>query len=224
MGPSDSWPTTNLPTGCACLSAMYLEMSSLQSMTFEFPSSLHQIRRAISTAWGVLNCKECPRSFFTGFQNVQLLGLFMVCTAERYVRILGAVDNQAEQAREAKAKLGFAIGDLQGSNTHLHTNDPEVCLAGMKLDLDPLQWKKLVKRVIQGEVKGTPVDCCPSFLDLLNAMIARNKEWHRRPPPLDYPRPFSAEEMAHRHNGGELENCIKVVVEAKNIVDHMDFT
>ncbi|KAF2153105.1 hypothetical protein K461DRAFT_312575 [Myriangium duriaei CBS 260.36] len=143
---------TNVPTGCACLSAMYLELSALQSMTdFSFPSACHQLRKAISTACGVLNCEQCPKSFFTGFQNIQLLGLFMMCTAERYTKVLAAVDAEAQKALDANETRSFRMGDLQGSNSHLHTHDPEICLASVQIDLKPHQWRSLVKRVIKGE-------------------------------------------------------------------------
>lgn len=215
---------TNLPTGCACLSAMYLELSSMQAMTdFSFPAALHHLRKAIGTAYAVLNCDQCPKSFFTGFQNIQLLGLFMMCVAERYTKVLGAVDAEAQKALDANEKRRFRIGDMQGSNTHLHTADSDICLAPVELDLDPLQWRSLVKRVIKGEVRGTPIDCCPSFLKLTEAMIERQTRWHRRPPPIDYPRPISPEEMAHRTDHNEISNCIKLVVEARKIVDHMAF-
>lgn len=211
-------------SSCACLSSMYLCMSTLQNMVdFSFPSALFTIRQSIRTAWGVLHCPTCPRVYFTAFQNVQLLGMFMVGIAERYCKVLAAVDAEEQKALGEQRTLTFRVGDLQGSNSHLHAADPELCMAHFNVDLLPSQWRKLVKGVIKGEVKGGPVDCCPSFQSLLNGMQSRQERWHMTVPPYKCPRPWTAEEIAMVHNKDHVSDCLRMVVEARKIIDHMQF-
>lgn len=70
---------------CACLSAIYLALNELSAMqTLSFPSSLVQLRGAVSTGWDALGCRYCPKRFLTGVQNVQLLGLLLKRGREIY--------------------------------------------------------------------------------------------------------------------------------------------
>ncbi|PNS19794.1 Transcription-associated protein 1 [Sphaceloma murrayae] len=209
-------------TSCVCLSSMYLSLSSLQAMSdFSFPGSLHKLREAISCAWTVLHCPTCPTAYLTGFQNVQLLGMFMVSTAERYSKIVAAVDAEAEAAIATGRTKSFRMGDLQGSNSHLHSNDPNFCMAAISLDLDPRQWRTLVRRVIRGEIWGAAHVCCPAFMTLIDGMFARQDEWHRHAQITDFPRPFTEEERLQSKDPNTKKICLTMVYEAKKIIEHM---
>ena len=206
-------------TGCACLSAMYLELSSLQTMCFSFPNSIHQLRKAILIAYGVLNCPNCPKSFFTAIQNMQLLNLFILAIAERYTKILDAIDWEMRRAISAKTTISFKMGNLQGSNIDLHLPDNPLCIKDMEVNLDPKEWRILVKRVVQAEVKGSPIDYQPSFLALVQALKERQIVWHTQPPDIDYPRPLALEHGQQC----DLSETLKVCRETERIVECMDF-
>ncbi|KAF2222948.1 hypothetical protein BDZ85DRAFT_281988 [Elsinoe ampelina] len=212
------------PTTCACLSSMYLSLSTLQTMNdFTFPGSLHKLRQSISCAWNVLHCPLCPLTYLTGFQNVQLLGMFTVSVAERYSKVLAAIDKEAEDAIAEGRTKSFRMGDLQMGTSHLHSSDPKLCMAHMCLDLDPRQWRQLVRRVVKGEIMGTAQHCCPSFMTLIDGMITRQENWHKIGPPADYPRPFTEEELEMIKNPKTMKGCLTMVFEAKKIIEHMTF-
>ncbi|PSK37464.1 hypothetical protein B9Z65_2206 [Elsinoe australis] len=212
-------------TGCACLSSMYLSLSSLQDMKdFSFPSSLHKLREAISGAWNVLHCPLCPKTFLTGFQNIQLLGMFMMSAAERYSKILTAINAETEDAISTGRKMSFRMADLQGSNSHLHTFDPNHCLGDICLDLEPHQWQLLVKKVVKGEIWGPAHACCPAFMTLSDGMIARQEKWHINRPNMDYPRPYPEcmqAQQAQIDNPETKHLCLAMVYEARKIIEHM---
>ncbi|KAF4549489.1 Hypothetical protein D9617_21g097100 [Elsinoe fawcettii] len=215
---------TSPPSSCACLSSMYLSLSNLQSMTdLSFPGSLHKLRQSISCAWNVLHCPLCPLTYLTGFQNVQLLGMFMVSVAERYSKVLAAIDAEAEDAAATGRTMSFRMGDLQMGTSHLHSADPSLCMAQICVDLDPRQWRMLVRRVVKGEIMGTTQHCCPSFMALIEGMITRQETWHKIGPPKDYPRPFTEEELEMIKNPSTMKGCLSMVHEARKIIEHMTF-
>jgi hypothetical protein len=89
---------TGQPPTCACLSTLYLTLSNLATMdpAFCFPTALHPIREAMSTASQVISCQICPTRFITGLQNVQLLNALLMSLAERFSRILTSISAEAE--------------------------------------------------------------------------------------------------------------------------------
>ncbi|RMX76439.1 hypothetical protein D0869_10721 [Hortaea werneckii] len=72
---------------CACLSTLYLTLSTLQqqphssptsSPSSSFPHTLAPLRTAMQTATSILVCPHCPQRFLSAMQNTQLLGTLLV--------------------------------------------------------------------------------------------------------------------------------------------------
>jgi hypothetical protein len=195
---TDPTLTDQTPT-CACLSTLYLTLSSLATMdpTFPFPTALHPIREAMSTASQAITCPICPTHFITGLQNVQLLNALLMSLAERFSRILSSITaeadaleihNSASPPSEQKTKT-FRLADLS-TQGHLHSGGPH-CAAAFSLSFTPAEWRSMAKKVVRAEVYG-PQDgseCCPYLLGLISQMEMRQERTHRAPPSsMDHPR------------------------------------
>jgi hypothetical protein len=240
------------PPTCACLSTLYLTLSNLATMdpAFSFPTALHPLREAMSVASQVLSCPTCPTRFITGLQNVQLLNALLMSLAERFSRILTSITTEAtslEQhnasasASEQKSKL-FRLADLSTPG-HLHTGGLG-CAAAFSLSFTPAEWRSMAKKVVRAEVHGPSdgTNCCAYLLGLVTAMEKRQDQWHKMPPPTDFPkdnngntmsRSFGAGEGAEGHategHGvpahGEGEHlCLKMLAGTRRMVDTYDWS
>jgi hypothetical protein len=237
-------PTDQMPT-CACLSTLYLTLSNLATMdpAFSFPTALHPIREAMSTASQVISCPICPTRFITGLQNVQLLNALLMSIAERFSRILTSISAEAEalalhnttaSPAEQKSKP-FRLADLSAPGP-MHTGGLG-CAAAFSLSFTPAEWRSMAKRVVRAEVHGPSdgSDCCPYLLGLITTMERRQGRWHNKMPCLeDYPKdkegiPVLAAGLAaggnHAGNGhGEGEHlCLKMLAGTRRMVDGFDW-
>jgi hypothetical protein len=237
-------PTDRMPT-CACLSTLYLTLSNLATMdpSFSFPTALHPIREAMSTASQVISCPICPTRFITGLQNVQLLNALLMSLAERFSRILTSISNEAEALAlyntsapptEQKSKP-FRLADLSAPG-HMHTGGLG-CAAAFSLSFTPAEWRSMAKKVVRAEVHGPPdgSDCCPFLLGLITTMEGRQGRWHNNMPCLeDYPKdkegnPVLAAGLAAGGHGvgnghGEGEHlCLKMLAGTRRMVDGFDW-
>lgn len=246
---SDQTPT------CACLSTLYLTLSSLATMdpAFPFPTALHPLREAMSTASQAIACPVCPTLFITGLQNVQLLNALLMSLAERFSRVLASINNEANSLElhnstvstpsELKTKT-FRLADLSTPG-HLHSGGPH-CAAAFSLSFTPAEWRSMAKKVVRAEVHG-PADgseCCPYLLGLITQMEQRQERTHRAPPSIDHPRdktgnPMSrtfsmgpecrsgsvAEgESSQAHGHGKGEHlCLKMLAGTRKMVDGLDW-
>lgn len=244
--------TGPLPT-CACLSTLYLTLSNLSTMdsTFSFPTALHPLREAMSTASQVISCEVCPIRFITGLQNVQLLNALLMSLAERFSRVLTSITTEAKTLEshnalappsEQKSKA-FRLADLSTPG-HLHTGGLH-CAAAFSLSFSPAEWRSMAKKVVRAEVYG-PQDgnpCCPYLLGLITQMEKRQDRWHKAPPPQDYPRDKDGNVMSralsagqdvggvagddshvggHGHEKGE-HLCLKMLAGTRRMVETFDW-
>lgn len=195
---------------------------------FAFPASVHTLREAVGSAWDVLHCQECPKRFLTGMHNVQLLGLFLVSISERYAKVIDAIDQEEARASDRSELKSFRLADLTAASSHLHSGGNLMSPGtSFSLDLAPTEWKKLAKKVVKAEVKGTSDGCCPCFVSLMDQMEVRQKHFHEHPPLVDGPKPYSRDKILqmnreHAKKGGEFR-CLHNVDEARKIVDNLDF-
>ncbi|KAM0722929.1 hypothetical protein Q7P37_001127 [Cladosporium fusiforme] len=180
-----------VPT-CACLSTLYLTLSTLTAMdsTFPFPTSLHPMREAMQTAASVIDCPTCPTRFITGLQNVQLLNALLMSLADRFARVLNSISTEASALSDHNASLSdpsqhktksFRLADLSTPG-HLHTGGDH-CAASFNLSFSPAEWRSMAKKVVRAEVYG-PSDgneCCPYLLGLLARTEERQNRWHNGP-------------------------------------------
>jgi len=223
---SQEFATTNASvaaTQCACLPTLYLSLSALQSMTdVSFPSSLHTLRETISSAWEALNCRECPKGFLTGFNNIQLLNTLLISLAERYAKVMLAINAETSRAQAAKESKTFRIDDMTAAKSHLHPVEAHLCSHPFGIELQPAEWSKLAKRVVRSEVYGTADNCCPGFLSLVVQMEERQIKWHYGPPPSDLPETYRRERLVSLQ-GGEEPGCVRMATSARRVVEELDY-
>lgn len=230
----------NLTTTCACLSTLYLTLSTLNNMKsaadFTFPAALHPLREAMSTAKTVLVCEECPKSFNTGLQNTTMLGALFLSIAQRFSKVLEHIDAEAARAERAGERKRFRLTDLNGENGgHLHLGGAG-CMAAFSLDLSPGEWRSMCKKVVRAEVVG-PADggdgeCpgtdehsqCPYFLGLAKQMEDRQERWHKMPLPDDFPKGAGAMFRPAGHGKKEEHHCLKLVMSSKALVGNFDWS
>lgn len=208
---------------CACLSSIYLTLENLRGMdVISFPSSLRCLRDALHTSKSCIDCQVCPAQYLTATQNSQLLGTLLLCISERYNRILKAIASDTTAAEEAGQMKTLHIGSF-GSTRPRHeivggidSDEPLV------LELPPLEWKKLAKRVVKAEIYGTCDASRASFMSVLTSLEHRQAHWHTMEPTADCPTPNRRRHDMHDHNNNPM--CLMAAREAKKVVDLFDFS
>ncbi|KAK3686985.1 hypothetical protein LTR37_019287 [Vermiconidia calcicola] len=213
-------PPSLLPS-CACLSTMYLTLSTLQSMdpAFTFPFALHPLREAMQTASDILACPECPQRFISAIQNTQLMGTLLMSIADRFSKSLEAITTESLRSSEEKK---FRLADLNTSTSHLHTAGLG-CAAAFSITLSPAEWRALAKKVVRAEVFGPA--CCPYFMGIVDQMERRQEFWHDRPVPEDFPRDRATGELIGGRNLPKEDHiCLKFVSYARKLVGGMDWS
>lgn len=241
---------TDQTSTCACLSTLYLTLSSLATMdpAFSFPTALQPLREAMSTALQAISCPICPTLFITGLQNVQLLNALLMSLTERFSRILSSITaesnalefhNSTTPSPSKHKTKTFRLADLSTPG-HMHSGGPS-CAAAFSLSFTPAEWRKMAKKAVKAEVYG-PQDgseCCPYLLGLITQMEKRQERMHKSPPSLDHPRDKtgslisrtfsmgpecgSGEGMgSNAHEKGE-HLCLKMLAGTRKMVDGLDW-
>ncbi|KAI7162831.1 hypothetical protein KC349_g1706 [Hortaea werneckii] len=113
-----------LPTpSCACLSTLYLTLSTLQQQPplpsspdppHSFPQTLLPLRTAMQTATSILTCPYCPQKFLSAMQNTQLLGTLLVCIAERFRGVVEGIEAEATGKGKGEEWRSWAKGVVWG--------------------------------------------------------------------------------------------------------------
>ncbi|KAK1078196.1 hypothetical protein LTR33_007440 [Friedmanniomyces endolithicus] len=220
--PLDLFATTPLPT-CACLSTLYLTLSTLQSMapTFPFPASLPPLREAMRTASEVLSCPLCPTKFLSAVQNTQLVGTLLVSIAERFGKVLEAVTREAERAGQEGEVKGFRFADLET----LHTGGV-VCKAGFNVSLSADEWRGMAKKVMRAEVLGPSggSGCGTTFIGVVQQMENRSEYWHHQEMPLDFPRDAEGRPLGGKNMPKEDHVCLKLCACSRKLIATYDWS
>ena len=214
---------------CACLSSIYLTLSTLTNMdrSIGFPGSLQPLRESILTASTVIACQECPKQFITGIQNVHLLGTLLVSIAERFSKVLNHITNEANRAELAGETKKFRFADLDTSM------QPERlgCNTGFNLTLNPQEWRRMCKQVVRAEVLGPTDDNDDDesrlyFLSVVKQMQERQERFHRNGPPPDCPRDEKGEFIGGPRTIAEKDGhlCLKMVGYAEKFVKGFDWS
>jgi hypothetical protein len=216
---------TEIPTAqsCACLSSIYLTLENLRAMdVVSFPSSLHCLRDALHTSKSCIDCQVCPVQYLTATQNSQLLGTLLHSMSERYSRILKVIASDTTAAEQLGQTKTLQIGSLEVTTPRhenigdIDSNEPLV------LELPPLEWMKLAKRVVKAEVHGTSDTSRASFMSVLTSLEERQAHWHTMEPTADCPNPDRRRHDMHDHNDNPM--CLMLAREAKRLVDGFDFS
>lgn len=208
---------------CACLSSIYLTLENLRGMNaISFPSSLHCLRDALHTSKSCIDCQVCPAQYLTATQNSQLLGTLLLCISERYNRILKVIASDTTAAEEANQMKTLQIGDFDLTKPR-HENVGGIDLnEPLVLELPPLEWKKLAKKVVKAEIHGTCDARRASFMSVLTCLERRQAHWHTMEPTADCPNPDRRRHDMHDHNNNPM--CLMAAREAKKLVDLFDFS
>lgn len=167
-------PLRALSPRCQCLSSLYMQFSSFQSLLpISFPYSLAILSTATQTAWNVLSCQACPDRFVSGIQNLMMLTTLLTLVTNEYAKILRHVDHTADQG----AAVPFRMGQTEPEMMHLHTGTPD-CPMGINIDLDPEVYRKMAKNAVREKVMGNHDTRKESLVTLLEEMQRRQESWH----------------------------------------------
>lgn len=223
----DSGPDKTTPdqadTGfCTCLSVMYLALTDLQSITsFAFPAVVPRIRPALATASAMIHCPKCPRAAFNAIQNVQSVSALLTAIAERFHKVLAAIDTEADRLESIGEKKDFRMGDNDPQNAHLHTNSMD-CPMGFDIKLEAKDWRKLAKQMLKTEVLGGGRN--PNSLwALLEQLEARQRRWHTDVSMHTEERTklFGAHNMCR--SKGDDAVCLRMVNQTRLMINQMNW-
>jgi hypothetical protein len=103
----------------------------------------------------------------------------MFAIAERFHKILKAIDTEAEELERTGARRSFRVGDNNPMLQHLHSGT-EDCPLGFNIELTGKDWKNLAKMVVKTEVLGGGRSS-NSLNALLDQFEQRQKKWHSDP-------------------------------------------
>ncbi|KAK5108388.1 hypothetical protein LTR62_008344 [Meristemomyces frigidus] len=218
---------TNQPK-CACLSTLYLTLSSLETMdpNFPFPFVLQPLRQAMQTATEVLSCPQCPQKFISAIQNTQLAGTLLMSLADRFGKVLEAITTEANRASEAGEGKKFHLADLTtsgGSGT-----SGLGCATAFSIELSPEEWRPMCKKVVRAEVFG-PNDgngCCNYLIGVVERMESRQEHWHDRKGPdsaQDFPKDKDGVAIGGSNIPREDHVCLKLCAYARKVVAGFDW-
>lgn len=215
--PPDQFPNMT----CSCLSTMYLTLSSLQSLpSFSFPVVIPPLRSALASTLQILHCPNCPRETYSGIQNVITLTSLLTAIAERYHRVLKAIDEEAEQLAKSGRRKDFRVGDMSVDTLHLHTGKVD-CPMGFHIELGAEEWKKLAKKVVKTEVLGKGSSPTP-LIEVVEQMQKRQTEWHSEMHEMD-PEREKIFGSCKDVNRGEDATCLRMVKQVRMMIDAMNW-
>ncbi|EMD91749.1 hypothetical protein COCC4DRAFT_30331 [Bipolaris maydis ATCC 48331] len=162
---------------CTCITTTWMVLTELQAITtFDFPQVVIPLRNAMSALANIINCPQCPKDSFSAIQNVQSIVSLMKAIVQRFNSVLLEVDREAVRLEEAGQKKAYRIGDNNPALSHLHTGTSD-CPMGFNIELEPKDWRRLVKTALKTEVYGKGSNPRP-LLDLVKKSEMRQEEWH----------------------------------------------
>lgn len=169
----------------------------------------------MDTASTIMHCKRCPSELSTSMQNTQSLSALLFSIAERFHKILKAIDAEAAELERKGEKKAFRFGDSNPLNQHLHTATPD-CPMGFNVDLDGKDWKVLAKKIVKTEVLGSNPN---SFTSLLDQFEKRQGDWHSDPETMDERKSIFGDQNCQRTHGEPT--CIRMIGSVRGMVATM---
>ncbi|KAK8240371.1 hypothetical protein HDK90DRAFT_181984 [Phyllosticta capitalensis] len=150
---------------CACLSSMYLTMTSLHSLSnHDFPFVLPTLRSAINTIATVVPCPQCPKRPATATQNLHMLVSLLLTVVETVRSCLFSIDAEAARVEAAGATKAMAMADAEVP-MHMHTD-----------------WRRFVRKALRDQIVGSPqypVD--RTLYGIVMSLENRQRRWHEDP-------------------------------------------
>ncbi|XP_014554593.1 hypothetical protein COCVIDRAFT_17657 [Bipolaris victoriae FI3] len=180
---------------CTCITTTWMVLTELQAVTaFDFPQVVIPLRNAMSALANIISCPQCPKEPFNAIQNIQSIVSLMKAIVQRFNKVLLEVDREAARLEEAGQRKPYRIGDNNPALSHLHTGTAD-CPMGFDIELEPKDWRRLVKTALKAEVYGRGSNPWP-LLDLVKKSEMRQEEWHKD-------RHSWVDEMIQLHGGRE---------------------
>ncbi|KAK8216174.1 hypothetical protein IWZ01DRAFT_430641 [Phyllosticta capitalensis] len=166
---------------CACLSSMYLTMTSLHSLSnHDFPFVLPTLRSAINTIATVVPCPQCPKRPATATQNLHMLVSLLLTVVETVRSCLFSIDAEAARVEAAGATKAMAMADAEVP-MHMHTGTPD-CPARFSMELSGPDWRRFVRKALRDQIVGSPqypVD--RTLYGIVMSLENRQRRWHEDP-------------------------------------------
>lgn len=207
---------------CSCLSLNYLALSDLHALNdFAFPAVVPRLRPALLTASTMIHCPKCPTQVFSAVQNISALNSLLSAVAERFHKVLAAIDTEAIRLEQTGEKKSFRVGDNSAENAHLHTGKLD-CPMGYDLQLDPQDWKKLAKKMLRTEVMGGGHSPTP-LISLVDELEKRQNKWHNDVTNAEErARIYGANDECRRERGEEAM-CLRMVRHIRIMIERMEW-
>ncbi|KAK5663337.1 hypothetical protein OQA88_3765 [Cercophora sp. LCS_1] len=163
---SPSLSATSVPSqpACACLSTLYLALSSLQSLPTSVSAAIKVARLASRTAHDATKCLICgdpPLELchpppVASFQNLMMLGALLPSLSNTYMRILTMIDERAAAADAAREKIRFQLDDyggLWGNAAKGYAATPSRERISEE-PIEPALWRLTVRALLKIDVYG----------------------------------------------------------------------
>ncbi len=208
--------TANGPR-CACLANLYLTLSSFQTLPPpSFPLTSGNLKIATTTARDVLRCQICPKTYYSAFQNISLLGTLLPLIIMEHSKLLGHIDERSASG----ASTTFRMGDQNPAHRHLHTGTND-CPLGFDIEFSATEWRMTVRKAIRQQVHGVkPGD--DSLDSLIDELEKRQHAWHN----ADYPPKLAGHVAVCAQDEDQAEReCLRVIrnlrrsIMALNLID-----
>ena len=202
--------------GCACLANLYLTLSSFQSLgPPSFPFSSGTLKKAASTACGVLRCSQCPKAYSSAFQNISLLGTLLPIIIMEYAKLLNHIDEKSARGESITFRMGIQDPALM----HLHTGTDD-CPMGFNVELSAVEWRKTARRVIRQQVLGAKSGD-GNLSSVIDELDQRQHVWHSS----HYPQSIASYTPVCAADDKAELGCLRVIknlrrsIEALNLSD-----
>lgn len=207
-------------SSCACLSNMYLTLSSLQSLTsFSFPFTLTPLRSALGLATEVVHCDFCPRDVFFSMQNSSLLNTLLLSIGERFHRLLVAIDEEAKRAEELGIRKHIRVGEQNPETLTMHSGLPD-CPMSFQVELEVPEWRRMARRAVKTEVMGREGNG-PTFLKVIEEMESRQIRWHENPEMTNSRAHIFGAEALHSSRCKTGYECLRQLGMLKEVIRNM---
>lgn len=205
---------------CSCLSSLYLCLSHISSQS-PFPISRHTLCSLFiggKTARDVIRCKECPKTYAGGLQNVMLTGTLLNVVTDGWLRVSRAdpveLGRQSTQPAFASLLTQTSSDPAEGWKEWLHQTVRKAVIGGSH---DPA-----------GRVNGSD---CPNLLALVREFEDRQRKWHsQRAAQMQAQGPLS-ESHANTSSGSEKDECgeenylcLRIIGSVREVISKFGFT
>lgn len=210
--------TSTLPTTCACLSTLYLTLSSLQSLSPTFPLALPALRSAMDAVRRMINCQTCSPPIPTApllptqLPNTMLLAALIPQITVHYSRLVAFINEEAASG----AVKTLRVGEMGNTMLDAHHTGDGNCPVAVEVEMGAEEWRKMMRGVVRKDLMGA--DGKGGLVELVRLMGERQKLWHERA----VERGCGWGGSKARVPDGEVPNCLKIVEMTRLSVEMVD--